>query len=421
MEENYCSIVPYHDPTTDDLYTTEQILMFGDENPCLGFAKYPEIPEPSSAPNNAILHNQTNGGGVDDINNILDPDDPLSDAFIWGMINGDDDLSDGNVAAVGGGENYEAGSSGNNGESTMIEQGNNLRNFDSEMPPSGSGFGNPIQLSVWPFPPTPYNCSCCHILREIIHTNGKHVSNLEIHGRLGIISHGVLDIYEMDLSTGNHEYQMFDFCKESIDSVKNFLVQYCQDRKQAGYTLIQDPLSVFYEALCVGFNERENRDDVFPPPSSTFSGFSQKGIGKMSQQDTASFQNVENNGSSRQEILSKHKGEESSSRGPSKSSLASQRERTGKLKLKDFSEFFHLPINDAAKRMKVCPTVIKKKCRQGGLTRWPYRKIKGIKRKISMKKDSLTAATTEERACILEELQTLEQELENIFAELSRC
>lgn len=49
--------------------------------------------------------------------------------------------------------------------------------------------------------------------------------------------------------------------------------------------------------------------------------------------------------------------------------------------------------------------------------------IKGVKRKISMKQESLTAATTtpEERARVVGEIQTLEQELEDIFAELSRC
>lgn len=34
--------------------------------------------------------------------------------------------------------------------------------------------------------------------------------------------------------------------------MKQFLVQYCEERKQAGYTMLQDPLLTFYEALCVG-------------------------------------------------------------------------------------------------------------------------------------------------------------------------
>lgn len=52
-----------------------------------------------------------------------------------------------------------------------------------------------------------------------------------------------------------------------------------------------------------------------------------------------------------------------------------QRERTGKLKLKDISMHFHLPIQEAARRMSLCPTVVKKICRRGGLYRWPHRKV----------------------------------------------
>lgn len=46
----------------------------------------------------------------------------------------------------------------------------------------------------------------------------------------------------------------FSFCQESISSVKQFLVQYCDDRKREGYIMLQDPLSNFYEALCIGLD-----------------------------------------------------------------------------------------------------------------------------------------------------------------------
>nr|ABD96880.1 hypothetical protein [Tarenaya spinosa] len=60
-----------------------------------------------------------------------------------------------------------------------------------------------------------------------------------------------------------------------------------------------------------------------------------------------------------------------------------QRERTGRLTLKDIGKYFHLPVEEAARIMKVCPTVVKKICRRGGLARWPHRKIRSIERKIS--------------------------------------
>ena len=52
-----------------------------------------------------------------------------------------------------------------------------------------------------------------------------------------------------------------------------------------------------------------------------------------------------------------------------------QRERTKTLTLNDFSPFFHLPQNDAAKEVGVSATVCKKICRNAGLKRWPFRKV----------------------------------------------
>ncbi|EFJ05382.1 hypothetical protein SELMODRAFT_73105, partial [Selaginella moellendorffii] len=53
-----------------------------------------------------------------------------------------------------------------------------------------------------------------------------------------------------------------------------------------------------------------------------------------------------------------------------------QRERTGKLKMSDLAQHFHLPINAAAKELGICPTVLKKICRRNGMRRWPHRKVR---------------------------------------------
>ncbi|XP_024518632.1 protein NLP1 isoform X2 [Selaginella moellendorffii] len=60
---------------------------------------------------------------------------------------------------------------------------------------------------------------------------------------------------------------------------------------------------------------------------------------------------------------------------PPKSNAAAQRERTGKLKMSDLAQHFHLPINAAAKELGICPTVLKKICRRNGMRRWPHRKV----------------------------------------------
>lgn len=36
---------------------------------------------------------------------------------------------------------------------------------------------------------------------------------------------------------------------------------------------------------------------------------------------------------------------------------------------------FHITIDQAANRLGICPTGLKKICRKHGITRWPYRKV----------------------------------------------
>lgn len=64
--------------------------------------------------------------------------------------------------------------------------------------------------------------------------------------------------------------------KKSISGVREFLTKYCQDRERAGFVIIEDPLSIFYDALCVGLNSMEvfsenpdeNPSDFHQPPDS---------------------------------------------------------------------------------------------------------------------------------------------------------
>ncbi|PWA54171.1 protein RKD1 [Artemisia annua] len=47
------------------------------------------------------------------------------------------------------------------------------------------------------------------------------------------------------------------------------------------------------------------------------------------------------------------------------------------------SHYFHLPIDRAAKRLNVGLSVFKKQCREIGIQRWPYRKIKSLQTMIA--------------------------------------
>ncbi|PSR93612.1 hypothetical protein CEY00_Acc28226 [Actinidia chinensis var. chinensis] len=356
-------IVPYFDPF-DDIPIAGNILTV-DENLDVG------LELPLKEPNSFTDSIPQSGDGIAEAN------DPISDPVFWGM--------------------FDSAPSDSQAGPSEFRSGTSHR---QEFPQPGNlECGTPVQVPNWPVPPVPYSCSCCQVLREITHTNGIHVTKLEIHGRLGMICHAILENrYGGDWNTQN-QYQMFDFCKKSIEAVKEFLVQYCEERTQAGFTMLQDPLLIFYEALCVGLNGDKDLDiDDFLQSSPPDLGVEYR----------------ENHpGPVNQPV-----GENDEMRLP-KSSLAAQRERTGKLRLKDLIGYFHLPINTAAKKMNVCPTVIKKVCRKHGLQRWPHRKIKSIERKISTVRENLNAGDVHEQARAQADLERLQQELVSYFSAYS--
>jgi len=49
----------------------------------------------------------------------------------------------------------------------------------------------------------------------------------------------------------------------------------------------------------------------------------------------------------------------------------------------ELSKYFHLPINQVAKELGVCATILKKICRRNGIPRWPHRKIKSLDKMIA--------------------------------------
>lgn len=79
--------------------------------------------------------------------------------------------------------------------------------------PDISGFGNPVPLPVWPAPPVPFTCSCCQVLREIIHTKG--IANCVTFGPLQLL-------YYLFIHTSNIYKQI----KPSLQSQSNAHVMF---------------------------------------------------------------------------------------------------------------------------------------------------------------------------------------------------
>nr|XP_016478100.1 PREDICTED: protein RKD5-like isoform X2 [Nicotiana tabacum] len=82
-----------------------------------------------------------------------------------------------------------------------------------------------------------------------------------------------------------------------------------------------------------------------------------------------------------------------------------------RLALEDLSKYFDLPIVEASKSLKVGLTVLKKKCREFGIPRWPHRKIKSLDSLIhdlqeemqrQQEEDELAAIAVEKRKRMIE-------------------
>ncbi|KAH7538244.1 hypothetical protein FEM48_Zijuj03G0178700 [Ziziphus jujuba var. spinosa] len=63
------------------------------------------------------------------------------------------------------------------------------------------------------------------------------------------------------------------------------------------------------------------------------------------------------------------------------------RKKCAGLELNDIQKHFDVPITKAAKELKVGLTVLKKRCRELNIMRWPHRKIKSLKSLINSVKE----------------------------------
>ena len=55
-----------------------------------------------------------------------------------------------------------------------------------------------------------------------------------------------------------------------------------------------------------------------------------------------------------------------------------ERRRISMITQLDLQALYHLPISAAARELDIGLTLLKKRCRELGLKRWPYRKLKSM-------------------------------------------
>ncbi|KAL4577777.1 hypothetical protein LXL04_013890 [Taraxacum kok-saghyz] len=87
------------------------------------------------------------------------------------------------------------------------------------------------------------------------------------------------------------------------------------------------------------------------------------------------------------------------------------------LGLEDLAKYFDLPIIEASKNLKVGLTVLKKKCREFGIPRWPHRKIKSLDGLISDLQEEVKRQQEEDNGAamaVAERQKMIESEKETI-------
>ncbi|BAT78015.1 hypothetical protein VIGAN_02064100 [Vigna angularis var. angularis] len=104
-------------------------------------------------------------------------------------------------------------------------------------------------------------------------------------------------------------------------------------------------------------------------------------------------------------------GEASTARPKPKRNMAVQRKRVPKMTMNDLSPFFHLTIRDAADKLEVSDSVVKKISRLGNLKRWPQRKLQSLAKDVRVLRKALDSPYEGTRQRVRQEIQRLQLEM----------
>jgi len=89
------------------------------------------------------------------------------------------------------------------------------------------------------------------------------------------------------------------------------------------------------------------------------------------------------------------------------------------IKIDELVSLFNLPEKQVARHLGICLTSLKKICRQNGIQRWPYRKLKSLDKKIN-KIETAMSNSGEDPSAMMQKWELLNAEKKNLpFAAIS--
>ncbi|RDY13083.1 hypothetical protein CR513_02050, partial [Mucuna pruriens] len=278
-------------------------------------------------------------------------------------------------------------------DNNNVPNGGGVGNVESDSPfqmqPPKQNMGPPrncqnmIALPYWPQIPRPFFCSCCQVLRQIIHTDGFIFEKLEIHGTIGVISHAIIQNRSITPDgPPTDAHQMIDFSYKTPEQIRSFLISYCKQQIKLGCVIVKDPLSAYYETICARLDWAEeigDEDDDSIPQSDM-------------DEDTEPETEPENGTSKRR-------------------NMGIQRRRVQNMTLNDLSGVFHITMNAASKILDLSVTSIKKICRRGDLDRWPQSEVNTLAKQVAVLRRALDSPDPGTRERTRQEIQRLQEEI----------
>ncbi|CAH8316602.1 unnamed protein product [Eruca vesicaria subsp. sativa] len=238
-------------------------------------------------------------------------------------------------------------------------------------------------------------CTYCNLLRQLVHANGQEMMRLDLYGGIGYFCHAIIETRRFDGSNELH-YQTYHLMDLKMEDVKTFIEEYCAAREACGYVITQDTNADFYQAMNACTTSSQTLISTLPPRSDIPMSLAMAS----------------------EEALNVPCAPPASKRRPRRQTfLAAQRIRTRNLTVKDMSQLFDLPIEEAARRLRICTTAVKKICRRGEVYRWPRRKLKSLREKVAALKcvvNKTTDARVKARA--EEKIDKFEKHIKEIYS-----
>ncbi|KAF8053774.1 hypothetical protein N665_1375s0012 [Sinapis alba] len=261
--------------------------------------------------------------------------------------------------------------------------------------------------STMPIPvitPTPtisqgvFLCTYCNLLRQLVHANGLEMTRLDLYGGIGYFCHAIIETRRFD-GSNLLQYQTYHLMDLKMEDVKKFVEDYCGVRAAGGFVITQDTYADFYQAMNVCSTSSQSLMSTLPPRDDHIP--MSLAIAPVEALNVVPCD---------EPLALKGKPRRQTTH------LSAQRKRTRKLTVKDMSELFDFPIEQAARRLRICTTAVKNICRRGELYRWPHRKIKSLREKVAaLKMGDMKSTDARVRARAEGKIEKFELQIQEIY------